>query len=218
MTPSIVSVGYERGLANCPAMRATFTTGTRGGIAEHHRHLQQHLHRVAQRVGVEFGERFRAVAGLQQERLAGRDTRKLRLQRARLAGEDQRWCDAKLRLDSVKRRRVRIDRRLRDRAGAPVLWCPGHGASPRSLRRRLRRGLRCAVCGTDGPVITSKSNPELDMRASFGERPLLPWRNPISDAVEMRKPPWRGGFGFLLVVHDPRPPVCTSGTKIARRK
>jgi len=27
-----------------------------------------------------------------------------------------------------------------------------------------------------------------------------------------------GGFGFLLVVHDPRPPVCTSGTKIAWRQ
>lgn len=27
-TPSIVSVAEERGLANCPAMRATFTTGT----------------------------------------------------------------------------------------------------------------------------------------------------------------------------------------------
>jgi len=34
----------------------------------------------------------------------------------------------------------------------------------------------------------------------------------------MRKPPWRGGFGVLLLVHDPRPPVNTSGTKIARRE
>ena len=71
-------------------MRATFTTGARGGVAEHHRHLQQHLHRVAQRIGVEFGERFGAVAALQQERLAGRGAGKLRLQRACLAGEDQR--------------------------------------------------------------------------------------------------------------------------------
>ena len=30
--------------------------------------------------------------------------------------------------------------------------------------------------------------------------------DPISSAAEMRKPPWRGGFGVLLCVHDPRPP------------
>ncbi len=27
-TPSTVSVAFDRGLANCPAMRPTFTTGT----------------------------------------------------------------------------------------------------------------------------------------------------------------------------------------------
>ncbi len=42
-TPSIVSVSAERGLANCPAMRPTFTTGTPGGVGEHDGHLEDDL-------------------------------------------------------------------------------------------------------------------------------------------------------------------------------
>ena len=69
------------------------------GEGQHHRHLQQHAEGVADVVGVEFGEALGAIAALQQEALARGDFGQIGLQRARLAGEDQRRITAQRRFD-----------------------------------------------------------------------------------------------------------------------
>ena len=69
------SVGDERGLANCPAMRPTFTAGHAGSVGEDHRHLQDDLELVPDVVGRELGEGLGAVPGLQEKRLARGDLR-----------------------------------------------------------------------------------------------------------------------------------------------
>ena len=65
-------------------------------IGQHDRHLQDDAERVADVVGVEFGEAFGAIAALEQERLAFRDAREIGGQVARFAGEDQRGIGAEL--------------------------------------------------------------------------------------------------------------------------
>ena len=70
-------------MANCPAMRPTFTTGTPERVGEHDRHLQDDLELVADGVGGEGVERLGAVAGLQQERLARRPPGRARSVRLR---------------------------------------------------------------------------------------------------------------------------------------
>ena len=92
------------------------------------------------------------------------------------------------------------------------------------MRCRLRgwRGLRCgriAILG-DG---WSGDHIEVELGTVHASLLRLRGRSclgviPIFSGAEKRKPPWRGGFGFLLDVHDPRPPECTSGTKIGRGK
>ena len=67
----------------------------RGGIGQHHRHLQEHAQEVADVVGADIvgagvGEALGAIPALQQETLALRDTAKSLLEVARLAGKDQR--------------------------------------------------------------------------------------------------------------------------------
>ena len=74
-----------------------------GAIGQHHGHLQQHAEGVADVVGVEFGEAFGAVAALEQEGAALGDLAELRLQPARLAGEDQRRITPEARLGGLER-------------------------------------------------------------------------------------------------------------------
>ena len=62
----------------------------RRGVGQHDRHLEQHAELVADVVGRGAGERLRAVAALEQERLAVRDVAELGLEVVALAGEDQR--------------------------------------------------------------------------------------------------------------------------------
>jgi hypothetical protein len=90
VTPPMVSSSDERGLANWPAMRPTFTTGSAAGVGQHDRHLQQHAEGVADIVGMELGEAFGAVAALQQEGLALGDLAEAGFQVARFAGKHQR--------------------------------------------------------------------------------------------------------------------------------
>ena len=93
----VVSLSDERGLANWPAMRPTFTTGCGAGEGQHHRHLQEHAEEVADVVGAVLGEALGAIAALQQEAVAGCDGRKLLLQLARLACKNQRRKGGELR-------------------------------------------------------------------------------------------------------------------------
>ena len=122
--PSRFSVGDERGLANWPAMRPTFTTGEAAGIGQHHRHLQEDAEEIADVVGAVLGEALGAIAALQQESLAGGDPRQRVLQIARLAGKHQRRKGRELLLDVGQRLLVRIIRHLHDRLAAPAIGAP----------------------------------------------------------------------------------------------
>ena len=62
----------------------------RGGVRQHHGHLQQHAQLVAGVVGRHAGEGLGAVAALQQERLAACDGGELGPQLVALRGEDER--------------------------------------------------------------------------------------------------------------------------------
>ena len=86
----MVSLSDERGLANWPAMRPTFTTGLRAGEGQHHRHLQEDAEEVADVVRAMLGEALGAIAALQQEPVTGSDGSKLLLQLARLTCKNQR--------------------------------------------------------------------------------------------------------------------------------
>src|SRR6516164_9590137 len=55
------------------------------GVGQHHRHLQKHPEEIADIIRAMFGKAFRAIATLQQESFALRDTRQLLLETARLA-------------------------------------------------------------------------------------------------------------------------------------
>src|SRR5579862_5252674 len=87
---------------------------------------------------MKFGEALRAVAALQQERLAGGDIGEPVLQPPRLAGEDQRREALQHLLDAAERGLVGIAGNLPDRQAAPAHGGPflAHGLV---LRRRARR-------------------------------------------------------------------------------
>ena len=110
----------ERGLANWPAMRPTFTTGTPERVGEHDRHLQDDLQLLADGVGGEVVEATRRSrrpgAGRPCRRRPGRATR---LQGAGLAGEHQR----------------RVARRSAS--------APGRARRRRATRAAARPGGRC---------------------------------------------------------------------------
>ena len=79
----------------------------RGGIGQHHRHLQEHAQEVADVVGADvvgarIGEAFGAVAALQQETFALGDAAERFLEVARLAGKHQRRIARELLLDGLQ--------------------------------------------------------------------------------------------------------------------
>ncbi len=96
------------------------------GESQHHRHLQEHAEEVANIVGAMLGEALGAIAALQQEGLALRNLRQLRLQTARLACKNQRRKGLKLSLNVRKLAQIRIDRGLLDRLVPPGFWTPTH--------------------------------------------------------------------------------------------
>ena len=126
----------ERGLANCPAMRPTFTTGTPGRVGQHHRHLQDDLELVPDGVGAELGEGLGAVAGLEEEGLAVGHLGEVPGQLAGLAGEDQRRQRGQPGLGPLERVGVG-PLRLLGRGELP----PGRGA-PRGSRSGARHRTR----------------------------------------------------------------------------
>src|SRR5690606_27826454 len=95
-----------------------------GGIGQHHRHLEEHAEEVADVVGTVLGEAFRAVTALEQESLAGRDTRQRLLQVAGLACKNERRKGRELLLDVGQCPPVRIVRHLRDRLWPPAIGRP----------------------------------------------------------------------------------------------
>ena len=73
---------------------------------------------------MELGEAFRAIAALEQERLALGDAAERGLQATRLTGEHQRRVVLKLLLDRSQSGGVRIHRHLLDGLGAPAVAAP----------------------------------------------------------------------------------------------
>ena len=94
------------------------------GKGQHHRHLQQHAEGVADVVGVKFGKAFGAVPALEQETLARRHFGQVRLQRARLAREDQRGKVRKRPGYLVQRLGVGIGRQMPRFLGLPAIGGP----------------------------------------------------------------------------------------------
>ena len=94
--------------------------GHRRGVGQHHRHLQQHPQLVAHVVGGDAVEGLRAVAALEQERLAAGDRGQLGLELVALAGEDQRRHPAQPRHRGLEDRRVGVRRLLRGPARVEV--------------------------------------------------------------------------------------------------
>ena len=97
------------------------------GKRQHHRHLQQDAKHVADIVGMELGEAFRAVSALKQKCLALGHLGEARHQASRLASEHQRGMCPQFGLDGRQRSRIRVDRSLPDRLGTPALRGPGLG-------------------------------------------------------------------------------------------
>ena len=118
-TPLTISVGEERGFANCPAMLPTPTTGSVARVRQHGRHLQQHLEPLANRGGRDVVERLDAIAGLQEERASLAYLAERREQRPRLTREDER----RQALQPLAHGRERVEvgpfRLLRGRAAPP---------------------------------------------------------------------------------------------------
>ena len=112
----------------------------RGGIGQHHRHLQEHAKEVADVVGADvvgarIGEAFGAIPALQQETLALGDAAQRLLQVARLARKNQRRIARELTLDALQHLVVRVLGDLDNRLSSPAIARPtfGHDATLRCL-------------------------------------------------------------------------------------
>ena len=112
----------------------------RGGIGEHHGHLQEDAQEVADIVGADIvgaglGEALRAVATLQQETFAHGDAAERLLEVARLAGKNQRGEARDLPLNRFEGRLVGVVGDLENRLLAPTVARPtlGHDAPPLRL-------------------------------------------------------------------------------------
>ncbi len=104
-----------------PRHAAHLHDGHRGAVGEHDRHLQHGLDAVADLLGGGPGESLRAVAALEQERLAGGGPRESLAQEIDLAGEDERRKSGDLVRDRSDGGCVGPRRLLLDREGPPVV-------------------------------------------------------------------------------------------------
>ncbi len=91
---------------------------------QHHGHLQQHAEGVADDVGGEVAETFRAVAALQNEGFAVARARERRPEAPGLACKNQRGKSRDLPFHGGKRRLVRVVRHLPDRHRPPGIGAP----------------------------------------------------------------------------------------------
>ena len=101
-------------------------------VGEHHRHLQDDLELLADVDRRELLEALGAVAGLDEERVAGGDVAERGLQGAGLAGEDEGRVRGDLLQRSVERAGIGPLRLLVGRARLPRRRCPSgcHGRKP----------------------------------------------------------------------------------------
>src|SRR5689334_17322428 len=104
-------------LTRDPAHLYHWHSGRKG---QDHSHLQDYPKRVADIVGMELSEAFRAVPALEQESSAGRDLRQSGHQVPRLARKYQRWIRFQARFHCSQSCSVRILRHLLDWLLAPT--------------------------------------------------------------------------------------------------
>ena len=113
-------------------------------VAEHDRHLEDHLQAIADPVGGEGVEGLGAVTGLQQERPPVGDLREGGGEVAGLAGEHERREAGELLEAGLEGALVGPRRLLRGRVVAPRRGGPGlaHAPKPRPTRRRTSKAVR----------------------------------------------------------------------------
>ncbi len=103
-------------------------------------------------------EAFGAVAALKQEGLAGGDIRKLALEIAGLAGEDEGRKPGQLTFNVGQRRLVAIDRRLLDRQGSPTARRPAFHSPNSTKNQSLTTRPRAAAALAGEALIEEFSN------------------------------------------------------------
>src|SRR6266508_1661440 len=125
------------GLGELTGDTADFHYRQGSGVGEHHRHLQKDAQEVADIVGADvvgagLGERFGAIASLQQKALASGDPAERLFQAARLAGKNERRECRKAPLDGGERLLVGIFGDLHNRLLPPTVARPtlGHDRPP----------------------------------------------------------------------------------------
>ena len=160
-TPSIVSVADERGLANWPAMRPTFTVGHAGRVGEHDGHLQDDLQLVADGVGARTRRRTRRsrrpAAGTPRPSATSAERGG---EVAGLAGEHQRRQRRQLLEDRARARPRRASRgcwaagRSRQEVGVQVVERHASRAKRGRVGRSAsaKRFARASAGGTSGGV------------------------------------------------------------------
>ena len=130
---------FRRGrarLGELPRHPADLDDRNLGAVGQHHGHLQHHLERVADLIGVERGKAFGAIAALQQERLALGRGGQFALQAPGLAGKDQRRIRRQPCFHRAKRLGVKIVGHLHPRQFPPVALCPvAHRSHPVAIER-----------------------------------------------------------------------------------
>ena len=148
-------------MANWPAMRPTFTTGTPERVGEHDRHLQDDRSFSRMLSAENVVERLGAVAGLEQERSPGGDLgRATSVQDAGLAGEHQR---------RDRRRSASGRGRASASSGQSGCWSAGH-VLPRRRGPRLAHachGRDASAHGRHG-ADRAHERPGADARADAG--------------------------------------------------
>ncbi len=167
-------------LGELPGHPADLDDRDAGPVGEHHGHLEQGLELGADRRGGRAGERLRAVAALEHERLAVRDRREPLGQQVALPGEDQRRKLRELGRHGGEPVRIWPLRLLARRMAAParqvrteVAGRPGEPGC--EVEPALGRGGRCHAGAPSGGrrgrvAVTDYDNTE--RRATGGRQPL----------------------------------------------
>ena len=128
--------GRGAGLGELACDTADLHRRNAGAVRQHDGHLEDHLELVANRVGGEGVERLRAVARLQQERVAGGHGRQRLRELSSLASEHERRLTPKLSPRRVERGGVGPFELLAGRTCAPAVRRPRGAEHPRWVGRR----------------------------------------------------------------------------------
>ena len=141
-------------------------------VGQHDGHLQDDAQLLADVDGRELLEALGAVAGLEQERIAGGDLGERRLERAGLAGEHQRRIAGDLLQRTIELTLIRPVGLLVGGVRLPRRWCPRlchprkANGSPCALRRTVSGAMRLAV----GTMLSNRAHDPDSVRVTDGRR------------------------------------------------